>query len=236
MSAPVIGVTRGQRSGSSFTAYLDAVAEAGGRPQDIYPGAAACNDVERLVGTLDGLVLTGGRDVDPRLYGQEPHPETNEPEPARDELETRLARLAVERDLPLFAICRGFQVLNVALGGSLQQHIEGDGHKAYDEEGFPSRFHDIIIETESTLGRLMGGGTLQVNSRHHQGVTPEGIAPALMASAHSPEDGLVEAYEMPGRRWLVGVQCHPEREEARALFAPLWRDFIAAAVTTRSRS
>jgi gamma-glutamyl-gamma-aminobutyrate hydrolase PuuD len=236
MSAPVIGVTRGQRSGASFTAYLDAVVEAGGRPQDLYPGAAACADLERLAGTLDGLVLTGGIDVDARLYGQEPHPENSKPEPARDELEIQLARLAVERDLPVFAICRGFQVLNVALGGSLHQHIEGDGHKAYEGEGFPSRFHDIIVENKGALGRLMGGGTVRVNSRHHQGVTAEGIAPGLVTCALSPEDGLIEAYEMPGRRWLLGVQCHPEREEARELFAPLWRDFIAAATRTRSNS
>jgi gamma-glutamyl-gamma-aminobutyrate hydrolase PuuD len=200
----------------------------------VYPGAAGAVDLDRLVSTLDGLVLTGGRDLDPRLYGQQPHPENDEPEPARDELELRLARLAVARDMPVLAICRGFQALNAALGGSLLQHIEGDGHRAFQTDGYPSRFHSLAVTSQGILESALPARLVTVNSRHHQAVTASSIAPTLQITAVSPEDGIVEAYEMPGKRWVLGVQCHPERSEMRELFGGLWRNFVAAAALTRA--
>ena len=175
---------------------------------------------------MQGLLLTGGVDVDPRLYGERPGPETERPNRARDVHELALLRQALERDLPVLAICRGHQLLNVAMGGAVLQHIEGDSHR-YAEDG-ASRWHDVRLEGESRLAGVYGAGAvLRVNSRHHQGVTAERLAPDLRAVAVSL-DGFVEAVESPRHRWLVGVQWHPERPEMRPDSHPLFAAFVAA--------
>ena len=202
-----IGVTRWEEfPGGRIENYWEAVEAAGAERIDLHEPLAT------LAG-LDGLVLTGGLDVDPARYGEASHPKVKRVDPERDAFELRLLSEALERDLPVLAICRGHQLLNVAFGGSLLQHIEGDSHRAhYETDGYPSRWHDVRIEPGSKLFELLQAEEPAVNSRHHQAVTPEGLAPALRAVAISP-DGLVEAVESREHRWVLGVQWHPERPE-----------------------
>jgi putative glutamine amidotransferase len=233
MPRPRIGVTRSLSPSKpadevpgSYLRYHDRVREAGGDPVDLHPAMAI--PPEQLVADLDGVVICGGPDVNPSRFGQDAHPETYGVDDARDALELGVLRAALARDLPVFAICRGHQVLNVALGGPLLQHIDGDGHRAHDGGMGESRFHDIMIERGSKLYALLGRERMQTNSRHHQAVTVAGIAPGLVATATSP-DGLVEGLESPAHRWVVGVQWHPEREEVMDAFRPLFTEFVAAA-------
>jgi putative glutamine amidotransferase len=185
--------------------YWQRLREAGLDIIDSYkPGAA-------LKGRA-GLVLTGGRDVDPARYGEAPHPETDEPNYQRDEVEFSLLDEALQRDLPVLAICRGHQVLNVALGGKLCQHIESGEHRWLDDAESSSRAHTAEIAAPSRLRDWLGGERVIVNSRHHQGVTPELLAPGLRIVALSP-DGLVEGMESERHTWVVGVQWHPERSD-----------------------
>jgi gamma-glutamyl-gamma-aminobutyrate hydrolase PuuD len=197
--------------------YYDSLRQAGSEPlvvagPDLPPDAA-------------GLLLAGGTDVAPHLYDERRGPQTERPNRARDAQELRLLRQALERDLPVLAVCRGHQLLNVALGGPLLQHIEGDGHRA-DDEG-QSRSHTVSIRG-GRLGEVYGvGRDLRVNSRHHQAVTEERLAPSLEPFAYSP-DGLVEAMESREHRWVVGVQWHPERPEMRPAADALFAAFVAA--------
>jgi len=197
--------------------YYDSLRQAGSEPlvvegPDLPPDAA-------------GLLLAGGVDVDPRLYGERRAPQTEQPNRARDAHELRLLRQALERDLPVLAVCRGHQFLNVALGGSLLQHVEGDSHCA-DDEG-QSRWHTVSLRG-GRLGEVYGlGRDLRVNSRHHQAVTVQRLAPSLEPFAYSP-DGLVEAMESREHRWVVGVQWHPERPEMRPAADLLFAAFVAA--------
>jgi gamma-glutamyl-gamma-aminobutyrate hydrolase PuuD len=163
----------------------------------------------------DGLLLTGGVDVDPALYGETPHAMTQPPVPGRDALELALLREALAGDLPVLAICRGQQLLNVCLGGSLLQHIDSDAHVA--DATSASRWHDVSVEPETKLAAVLGAGRHSVNSRHHQAVTADRVAPGLRVTALS-DDGMVEGVEGAGHRWLVGVQWHPERLEDAPLF------------------
>jgi putative glutamine amidotransferase len=171
-----------------------------------------------------GLMLTGGIDVDPALYGEAPAPEVDNINRARDEFELGLLREALDRDLPVLAICRGHQLLNVALGGSLLQHIESRAHE--DDEQRLSAHHDVSIVEGTKLHAIYGRERLHVNSRHHQAVTPDRVAPGLTVSA-TTDNGLVEAMESNAHTWVVSVQWHPERPdlhipnfdaEARRLF------------------
>ena len=194
--------------------YYESLRKAGGEPLVV--------DGPELPAEAAGLVLTGGVDVDPHLYGERRGPRTERPNKPRDAHEMRLLQQALERDLPVLAVCRGHQFLNVAMGGKLVQHIEGDGHRA-DDAG-ESRWHTVsLVDGGGRLGDVYGARReLRVNSRHHQAVTPDRLAPSLAPLAYSP-DGLVEAMESRAHRWVVGVQWHPERPEmhpgADALFA-----------------
>jgi putative glutamine amidotransferase len=161
----------------------------------------------------DGLLLTGGVDVDPSLYGEFPHMMTQAAVPGRDELEMTLLREAMARDLPVLAICRGVQLLNVCMGGSLLQHIDDQSHVA--DERNASSWHGVTVERGSRLYDVLGAERSIVNSRHHQAVTPDRLAPGLRITAMS-DDGLVEAVEGTAQHWLVGVQWHPERLEEEA--------------------
>ena len=156
------------------------------------------------IATLDGaagLLLAGGTDLDPALYGAERRPETDAPDHARDALEIALLRDALARDLPVLAICRGVQLLNVAMGGTLAQHIEG--HRCPKQR----EVHDISIAPGSRLANILGCREYVVNSRHHQAV--DRPAPGVAVTATAP-DGVIEAIEIPEKRFVLGVQWHPE--------------------------
>jgi putative glutamine amidotransferase len=173
------------------------------------------------------LLLTGGVDVNPRLYGEKRQPGTNRPNLRRDEHELSLLRQAMERDMPVLCICRGHQLLNVALGGTILQDIDGAAHK-WNEDSSSSRWHEVTVAPGTRLADAYGSGTvLRVNSRHHQGITRDGLAPKLEVTAVSP-DGFVEAIESVAHRWVVGVQWHPERPEMRPEAGALFESFVQA--------
>ncbi len=192
-------------AGETVERYWDRLREAGLDPIDFHRSGrlAACA----------GLVLTGGVDVDPQRYGEPRHVKVRRIDPDRDEFELSILNEALAAGLPVLAICRGHQLLNVALGGALLQHIESGEHAAdYRTEGYPSRSHSVNLCEGSRLRGWLGADAVGVNSRHHQAVTPERLAPGLKVAALSP-DGLVEAVESEQHDWVVGIQWHPEREE-----------------------
>jgi gamma-glutamyl-gamma-aminobutyrate hydrolase PuuD len=189
---------------------------------------ARCRLVEdgKLPPETAGFLLMGGVDVDPGLYKEKRGPHTDKPHKARDAQESALLNLALEADLPVLAVCRGHQLLNVVLGGTLLQNVPDDGHK-WTPEG-DSAWHEIALEAGSHVADAFGGvDTLRVNSRHHQGITEDRLAPALQATAFS-HDRYVEAVQHRELRWVTGVQWHPERPEMREDSKPLFGAFVAA--------
>jgi putative glutamine amidotransferase len=199
--------------------YVRRVAAAGGLPL-LLP--ALDHAVDDMLAGLDGVLLTGGAgDVDPAHYGAEPHPETVPVDAARDGFELALARAAVARDLPLLGVCRGMQVLNVAYGGDLVQHLDfGGGHR-----GEPGEWggHDVVLVAGSLASRACGGARVGVTSWHHQALATVGNG--LEVTGRALADDLVEAVEDPRRRFVLGVQWHPEEDEADRVIAA----FVAAA-------
>jgi putative glutamine amidotransferase len=173
-----------------------------------------------ILEAIDGLILSGGADLDPASYGADPHPATDPPRPERDRFELALARGAVERDLPLLGICRGMQTLNVALGGTLVQHLPdlvgSDRHRA--QLGAFGE-HEVRLEPGSLAARASGAERLRVNSHHHQGVAE--LGDGLVASGFSEPDRVIEAIELPERRFALGVLWHCEEDERSALFGAL---------------
>ena len=192
--------------------YVRAVEHAGGRPLLIPPsddGLAETLDV------LDGLVLSGGSDLDPGMYGHEPHPETRGVHEERDRAEMALLHGALERDLPLLAVCRGSQILNVGLGGDLVQHLpEVVGHDEHKHTPGAYADHDVTLEPGTRLASLLGDHA-PVKSHHHQGLGRLGEGLREAARAH---DGTLEALEDPSRRFTLGVLWHPEAGEDQRLF------------------
>ena len=204
--------------------YLDAVRAAGGMPVILAP--VAPDAIGSLLGHLDAVVLSGGPDLHPSAYGSLPHPELGPTEPELDRFELELARTAVGLGMPVLGICRGMQVLNVALGGSLHQHLPDlDGavvHRQKGASGEPT--HRVTLARASRLTKVIGRRYLEVNSFHHQGL--HGLGKGLAVAGRCP-DGHVEAVEVPGRRFTFGVQWHAEclvdRPEHLALFRGLVR-------------
>ncbi|MGZ4378236.1 MAG: gamma-glutamyl-gamma-aminobutyrate hydrolase family protein, partial [Gaiellaceae bacterium] len=178
-------------------AYVHAVEHAGGRPVVIPP----VNDgVEETLDALHGIIFSGGGDLDPEIYGADPHPETDSPKPWRDRPELRLLEAALDRDMPVLAICRGSQLLNVARGGDLVQHLpEVVGHERHKHEPGSFSDHGVKIDAESRLGTLLGEHA-PVKSHHHQGMGR--IGDGLRAVAWA-EDGIVEGLEDPGKRFTL---------------------------------
>jgi putative glutamine amidotransferase len=209
--------------------YVRSVEQAGGMAVLLPPGAAT--DAAPLLGRLDGLLLSGGADVDPALYGQAPHPKLGRVVRDRDDFELALCCEALRRDLPLLAICRGQQVLNVATGGTLIQDIPSLVTGAADHDPPVERWdaaHDVDLLQGSRLRAILGRETLAVNSFHHQAVDVLGAG--LVASAHSATDRVVEGVEDQSRRFAVGVQWHPEAfwRQPQA-FGPLFDALVQAA-------
>jgi putative glutamine amidotransferase len=173
------------------------------------PVLVTAEQARSLMG-LDGLLLTGGRDVDPKQYGQEPAHETQKPDPSRDRMERGLLGSALDRDLPVLAICRGLQLLNVHKGGTLIQHLKGDPHRPPQRpRADPSKpMHEITVAPDTKLAAILGAGQHPVNSRHHQAVDKLGAG--LLVSAKSVKDGIIEGLELPEKEFAVAVQWHPE--------------------------
>ena len=195
--------------------YVRAVEKAGGRALIVPPSE---DGLEETLGALDGLIFSGGGDLDPDLYGAEPHPETDEPREFRDQAELQLLEAALERDMPVLAVCRGSQLLNVARGGDLVQHLpEEVGHENHKYEPGEFSDHDVRLDPESRVGGLLGEHA-PVKSHHHQGYGRVGDGLREVAWA---DDGTVEALEDPGRRFAVGVLWHPEEGEDLTLFRAL---------------
>ncbi len=204
--------------------YVEVMASVGAESRVLSPethGDISTPDLMREVG---GLMLCGGPDVHPARYGEEPDPGAGlELMPGLDDLELRVLDYALERDMPVLAICRGMQLLNVAFGGGLIQDLPG--HRAEQTEGrYESGYHQIFLAPGAKAAAVIGAaGIHRVNSRHHQGLTEAQRAPRLMTTAYSVQDGLVEGLESPEHSWVIGLQCHPERlEEVPRLFSNLF--------------
>ena len=228
---PVIGVTSYAQDASfgSWTLpvalvpldYVDAIERAGGRPLVVPPSDEG---VGETLDALDGIVFSGGADLDPASYGAEAHPTTDAPQHRRDEGELALLRAALERDLPTLAICRGSQLLNVVRGGDLVQHLPdvvGDEKHKVTPGTFSE--HGVRIDPGSRLGKLVGEHA-PVKSHHHQGLGR--VGEGLVASAWA-EDGTLEGVEDPSRRFALGVLWHPEAGEDAALFEALVEEALA---------
>src|SRR3954470_6393362 len=194
--------------------YADAVAEAGGEPVLLPTGAVSAESI----GRLDGLVLAGGADVDPARYGEDAGPHTLSTRPERDASEIALLQAALDRDLPLLAVCRGMQLLNVLLGGTLLQHLPDVSGTEPHQLGL-GLFAERTVSTAegSAVGRILGPPA-PVDCHHHQAL--DRIAAGVTVSAWA-DDGLVEAVELPDRGFCLGVQWHPEAGDDRRLFAAL---------------
>jgi putative glutamine amidotransferase len=195
--------------------YVDAVQHAGGFALMLPPDSRLIEDPGEALGLLDGLLLAGGADIDPSSYGQEAHPETVGTVPERDAFEISLVRAAIERDLPVLGICRGMQLINVARGGTLLQHLpERFGHHEHRRVvGSFDGADDEVGLREGTLAmRVVGEARHPTKSHHHQGV--DRLGEGLEVSGTSAMDGLAEAIELPGRRFVLGVQWHPEADPA----------------------
>lgn len=208
--APLIGITTYHRNESNvFTLpaeYVDAVRRAGGIPILIPPGET---QLEALLPHLDGLILSGGGDVDPALYGGNSHQMVYNISPERDSSETALVAKVVETGLPTLCICRGLQLLNVALGGTLIEHLPDVVGESVPHRALPSGpiLHPVQIEPDSQLAQIVQTEQAETASWHHQ--APAQVAPPLKVTATAP-DGTLEALEMPGHPWLIAVQWHPE--------------------------
>lgn len=201
--------------------YAAAVQRAGGRAILLVPDAADSVNPAELLALVDGLIVSGSAgDVDPARYGAERHPQTDPVVPERDEFELALVRAAAAGSTPLLGICRGMHVINVALGGTLVQHLpdelERDGHR-----GPPGSYcnHDVRARAGSVVARTLGGEHAAVRSYHHQGVGD--VACSLRTSAWATEDDVVEAVEAPDHRFLLGVGWHPEEDQTSPVIATL---------------
>ena len=195
--------------------YVHAVEHAGGRPLVVPPSE---DSIDETLAVLDGIIFSGGSDLDPAHYGAEPHPETDEAREVRDRAEMALLMAALDQDMPVLAVCRGSQVLNVARGGDLVQHLPDTlGHERHRHTPGAWSDHDVKLEPESRVGGLLGEHA-PVKSHHHQGYgrIGEGLRETGWA-----DDGTVEALEDPLKRFAVGVLWHPEEGEDLALFEAL---------------
>ncbi len=192
-------------NGGNAKNYVDRLESRGATVRLLTPERFA--SPEEAMDGVSGLILTGGGDVDPARYGQDSNGSMGV-QPERDAMEFALFDYAARRNMPTLGICRGMQLVNVAMGGSLIQDIPG-----HTLPEFESAMHEVYVAPGSRFAAIIGAGAVyKVNSRHHQGLREAQRAPSLMASAYHPEDGVVEALESPEHPWLIAVQCHPERE------------------------
>jgi len=224
MATPVIGLCAAyeearwgfwaQRAAIVPDTYLGKVRAAGGVPLGLIPDARATGHPELLLDRIDGLLLIGGVDVEPETYGGVRTERTEATVPERDAFELALARAALARDLPVLGICRGMQILNVAAGGTLHEHLLDAGfgeHRPVPGKLDQTTFHEIDVVPDTHAAALSGGGVQLVNSHHHQGVAAVGTD--AVVTAWSIPDRVPEAIEFPSRRYALGVQWHPEADQ-----------------------
>jgi putative glutamine amidotransferase len=239
MTSPLIGITTTHitlhsplPSAGISEAYIRAVRRAGGTPVLIPPGLKGL-ELETLRSRLDGILLTGGADINPALFNGKPHPRVYEVDSERDEVEIALVHLAAKTNWPFMGICRGIQVINVALGGSLYTDIADQRPGALRHDFFPKfprnkLAHEVKVESESRLAKILGTAAIQTNSLHHQAI--EQLALSLLPVAYAP-DGLVEAVELPGHIFGLAVQWHPEWLQEDQAMRNLFTALVDAART-----
>jgi putative glutamine amidotransferase len=244
MTRPVIGICTAlecakwsvwdQRAALLPFNYVHAVQRAGGLVAMLPPDPHLTEDPEQALDLIDGLILAGGADIDPASYGESPHPETVSTVPERDAFEIALTRAAIERDMPLLGICRGMQLINVACGGTLLQHLPDHyGHHEHRRVvgSFVGAEHDVLLTEGSLAARAAGELSHATKSHHHQGV--DRLGEGLTTSGVSTLDELTEAIEWGGgssdRRFVLGVQWHPEADLASSVV----RALVHAAASAR---
>ncbi len=235
MKKPLIGIGADVKEGDSaqarlrafgYLSYVDAVHDAGAIPLIIPPQSE--ENLRRLVETLDGILLAGGADCDPAVYGEDAHPSVHPMDLRRQQNDLALARLARESGVPLLGVCLGLQVMTVAAGGKLIQDIRSEVETEIDHESHPdSRArHDVSIEPDTRLGAILGFLPVNVNSSHHQAVRTPGDGLRVNARA---SDGIIEGLEDPELPFYIGVQWHPEDMAGERSASALLGEFVKAA-------
>ena len=206
---------------TSAAPFRDTLERCGGNVTLALPGAP--DEAQAALQQATALMLSCGLDLDPALHG-----ETAEP---RDDMEMTLLRHALDRDLPVLAVCRGMQLLNVAFGGTLLQDVPGHTGEEGEDGTWQPAYHTIFLSPGSKLAAILGsGGFVRLNSIHSQGVREPQKAPALLAIAYSVEDGVIEGLESPAHDWVIALQCHPERKrEVPGSFKRLFQAFVERA-------
>jgi len=230
MSRPVIGVCTyletirwgawEDRAAMIPEGYVAAVQRAGGLAVLLPPDPAATEDPDTVLDLIDGLILAGGVDVDPAAYGESAHEATDAPDELRDAFELALARRALERDMPLLGICRGMQIINVAYGGGIEQHLPDVlGHEEHRHTPGTFADHEVRLVPDSLAARAAGVGRTPVKSHHHQGIKE--VGEGLQVTGWAIEDDAVEALEDPSCPFVLGVLWHPEEDENSRLIKAL---------------
>jgi putative glutamine amidotransferase len=217
--------------------YIEAIQRAGGLAVMLPPDEALVEDPDELLERLDGLILAGGADIDPSSYGEPRDPHTIDTVPARDRFEIALARAAIARDLPLLGICRGMQLINVACGGTLIQHLpDRYGHEQHRRVvgSFEGSEHEVTLSEGSLAQSATGQTRHTTKSHHHQGVDCLGTG-LIVSGVSALEDDLTEAIELPDRRFALGVQWHPEADESSTVIAALVAAASRSALTGAGR-
>lgn len=245
---PLIGIPAAEKSDAAWhplfvghrKSYIDSVLAAGGIPV-LLPLIEDEPKLRELYEHIDGLLLAGGQDINPELYGEASHAKTEEPQRNRDAVEMQLVRWAAAEGKPVLGICRGIQVVNVALGGTLYQDIDdqingGINHYgSYHREDWGHMAHEIVLDNDSAVAAYLGVSSLETNSLHHQSIKE--AAPGLRVVGRAP-DGVIEAVEGTSDNFVVGIQCHPEA--LQAVTDPRWRGlfsaFVARCAAYRSHS
>jgi putative glutamine amidotransferase len=239
MARPVIGIcTALERARWSVwdqqayllpRSYIDTVQREGGIALMLPPDERVEREPDDVLDIIDGLILAGGADIDPATYGAAAHAETRGTVPERDGFELALARRALERDIPLLGVCRGMQLMNVATGGTLLQHLpESHGHHEHRRNPgtFDGADHDVRLQDGSLAARAAGEAVHATKSHHHQGI--DRLGEGFEVTGWSVIDDLPEAFEAPDRRFALGVQWHPEADEHSRLIAALVQEAAAA--------